>query len=505
MTNRHDRLAARGQFLGTDPPSGVVADGDDDAVMRDAIQSIERSQNRQSAECAAALVIHESDRMRGLARFVRAQQRVRDDRALIPGSDDDDFHVANPNQSCIVATVDPRSIAFSSADIGDDERRLVDEVLSSGRLATGPMLERFERACAERFGSRFAVGVSNGTAGLHLSLIAAGVCERDLVITTPFSFIASANPILYERAIPVFVDIDPVSLTMDAAAAIEAMEMLVHRRLGWERLLPGRGAALPGELRAVIPVDLFGRVAEMGDLVAAARRLGIAVIEDACEAVGASLDGVPAGRWGDAGVFAFYPNKQMTTGEGGIVLTDDEAWARLLYSLRSHGRDDGTWLRHERLGYNYRLDELSAAVGLAQLRRLDELLARRARVAAMYQQRVAAIDGVTTLAPPRGGMEPSWFVYPVRLDPSIDRDALALRLESRGVPTRPYFWPIHLQTFYRQRFGYERGMYPHSEAAGDTLLALPFHGRLPEEDVDYVCEALAAEIPATRGCAAAGM
>lgn len=387
-------------------------------------------------------------------------------------------------------------IPLSAADIGDQERALVEEVLRTGRLSTGPMLERFEETCAERFGARHAIGVASGTAALHISLIAAGIGERDIVLTTPFSFIASANVILYERAIPLFVDVDPLTLTIDPASAIDAMDAVVARRAGWERLLPRGLAADAGPLRAVIPVDIFGRVAEQRALVSAARARGIAVIEDACEAIGASLDGIPAGRWGDAGTFAFFPNKQMTTGEGGIVLTDDERWARVMRSLRSHGRDEGRWLRHDRLGFNYRLDELSAAVGLAQLRRLDELLANRASVAALYDARIAAVEGVTPLPPPRAGMIASWFVYVVRLDPRIDRDALALRLDARGVPTRPYFWPIHLQPFYQERFGYQRGMYPHAEAAGDSMIALPFHGRMSEDEVDFVCHALASEIAA---------
>ena len=382
----------------------------------------------------------------------------------------------------------PESITLAGADIGEDERALVEEVLRSGQLSNGPMLEQFEHDFAGRFGARHAIGVSSGTAALHLSLLAAGVRDGDIVITTPFSFIASANPILYERAIPAFVDIDPQTLTIDPDAAVEAMQTLVFRRSGWERLLPQGVTPAEGRVRAIVPVDVFGRTAEMRAIVAAAHRLGIAVIEDACEAVGGALDGIPAGRWGDAGTFAFYPNKQMTTGEGGMVLTDHEPWARLIRSLRSQGRsDDGAWLRHERIGYNYRLNDLSAAVGVAQLRRLDRLLERRERVAAMYTRRLASVQGVAPLTPARAGMTVSWFIYVVRVAPDVGRDALAARLGARGIPTRPYFWPIHLQPPYQQRFGYTRGMYPHAEAAGDSLLALPFHGRMTEAQVEYVC------------------
>lgn len=388
----------------------------------------------------------------------------------------------------------PETITLAGADVGEDERLLVEEVLRSGRLSNGPMLERLEEDFAARFGAKHAIGVSSGTAALHLSLLAAGLRDGDIVITTPFSFIASANVILYERAIPAFIDIDPHTLTIDPRAAIEAMEAIIFRRRGWEQLLPAGLAPTHGRLRAIIPIDVFGRTAEMGELVESARSLGVAVVEDACEAVGGSLDGIPSGRWGDAGTFAFYPNKQMTTGEGGMVLTDNESWARLMRSLRSQGRsDDGSWLRHERIGYNYRLNDLGAAVGVAQLRRLDELLQKRANVAAMYTERLASIEGVAPLPPPREGMSVSWFIYVVRVDEGVDRDALAARLEARGIPTRPYFWPIHLQPPYQQRFGFRRGMFPHSEAAGDSLLALPFHGRMTAAQVDYVCACVAEE------------
>jgi perosamine synthetase len=276
------------------------------------------------------------------------------------------------------------------------------------------------------------------------------------------------------------------------------METLAHRRDGWRRLLPPSTRDVPGTLRAIIPVDIFGRVAEMAEIVGTARSLGVSVIEDACEAVGASLDGVAAGRWGEAGAFGFYPNKQMTTGEGGLLLTDDDEWATVIRSLRSQGRSDDGALRHQRIGYNYRLNELSAAVGLAQFRRLDELLAKRAAVAAMYDQRIAAIDGIEALGRPRAGMNATHFLYIVRVADDIDRDELAHRMAARGVPTRPYFWPIHLQPPYRQRFGFDDDAYPHSVAAGRSLLALPFHGALTEQEVERVCETLAASIPAQR-------
>jgi perosamine synthetase len=372
----------------------------------------------------------------------------------------------------------PRRVRLSAPDITSEERRLVDEVLRSGQLSFGPVLEAFENEFAGKFGARHAVAMSSGTAALHVAMIAAGVGEGGVVITTPFSFIASANSILFEHGVPHFVDIDPETLTMDPAATVHAIETLA----------PG------GRLRAVLPVHIFGRTVEMDAILAAARRNGVTVIEDACEAIGASADGVFAGRWGDGAAFGFYPNKQMTTGEGGMLLTDRDDWARLARGLRNQGRSNsGTWLEHERLGFNYRMDSISAAIGLAQVRRLDELLRKREAVAMQYNALLAGLDGVAPLAPPRAGMHLSWFVYVVRLAGGIDRDQLRAALAGRGIDSQLYFPPIHLQPFYRERFGYRPGMFPHTEAAGATLLALPFHGNLAAEDIEYVCEAVAAE------------
>jgi perosamine synthetase len=371
-------------------------------------------------------------------------------------------------------------IALSSPDITDAEVELVEQVLRSGRLSCGPVLETFEREFAAYFGAGHAIAMSSGTAALHVAMIAANVRDGDVVITTPFSFVASANSILFERGTPLFVDIDPVTLNIDAAAAVDAIEHHPHAR-------------------AILPVHVFGRPVEMEPIVTAARRHGMAVIEDACEAIGASADGVFAGRHGDAAAFGFYPNKQMTTGEGGVLLTDRDDWAQLARSLRNQGRsDDGSWLQHDRLGYNYRLSDLAAAVGLAQLRRLDELLEKRAAVAARYDALLAKIDGVTPLAAPRPGMRLSWFVYVVRFAPGIDRDRVAARLAARGIPTRPYFPAIHLQPLYRQRFGFRPGMFPHAEAAAASTLALPFHGKLSAEDVESVCAAVAEAVEPVR-------
>jgi len=368
-------------------------------------------------------------------------------------------------------------IPMCEPDITAAERAAVLEVLDTPTLSIGPKLDLFERRLAEYTGAPHAAGVSSGTAGLHLALLAAGVGEGDLVITTPFSFVASANCALYVNARPVFVDIDAQTLNMDPDALARTVAELARGR--------------EGRPKAIIPVHVFGQPADMDPILAVAREHGLAVIEDACEAIGATYKGRAAGTLGDAGVFAFYPNKMMTTGEGGMLVTADHEWDALFRSLRNQGRDvfDG-WLAHSRLGYNYRLDELSAALGAVQLARLDELLAKRARVAGWYDERLEHVEGLTLprLAPSTTRM--SWFVYVVRLSAGGVRDRIIGELEQRGIPARPYFPPIHLQPFYRAEFGFRHGDFPEAEAAGETCLALPFSSVMREEQVDRVCAAL---------------
>ena len=368
------------------------------------------------------------------------------------------------------------TIPMSRPDITSAERAAVLDVLSGATLALGPRLDLFERRLAAFVGAPHGVAVSSGTAGLHLCMIAAGVGEGDAVLTTPFSFVASANCILYERARPAFVDVDPVTLAIEPNALETAVKKLVGRRR---------------RPRAILPVHVFGHPADMDPIRDLAARYELAVIEDACEAIGASYKGRSVGTLGDAAVFAFYPNKQITTGEGGMIVTGDAAWDALFRSLRNQGRDvfDG-WLQHSRLGWNYRLDELSAALGVVQVERLEEILARRARVADAYTRRLARLEHVT---PP--GIAPwvtrmSWFVYVVRLAPWLDRDGVIAALDQRGVPARAYFPPIHLQPFYRQRFGFKPGDFPVSEEMGRRCLALPFSGAMTDVQVDTVCGAL---------------
>ena len=387
-------------------------------------------------------------------------------------------------------------IPMSSPDVGEAERDAVARVAASGSLSMGPCVDEFERRLASTLGAPHAAAVSSGTAGLHLCIIAAGVTDGDLVITSPFSFVSSANCILYERGVPIFVDVDPATGNIDPARVAEAVSALRQGR--GDNCMPPvlRGTRPAGALRAILPVHTFGVPAEIEPLVALAKREGLAVIEDACEAIGASYRGHPVGTHGDAAVFAFYPNKQMTTGEGGMVVTGRADWDALFRSLRNQGRDVGdTWLTHSRLGFNYRLDEMSAVMGLVQIERLEELLARRERVARWYDERLRTVEGIVPRATVPGTTR-SWFVYTVRLDPGQDRTAVMQRLEQDGIPSRPYFTPIHLQPIYRERFGFREGDFPVAEALGRQTLALPFSGVMEEWQVDYVCDRLAEALKA---------
>jgi len=362
-----------------------------------------------------------------------------------------------------------RRVPLARPSIGARERELVEQVLASGVLALGPFAERFEEGIAESAGRRFGVSVSSGTAGLHLVVRALELGEGDEVITTPFSFVASANCLLYERVRPRFVDIEEETLGLD----------------------PDLIAAAAGpRTKGLLPVHAFGKPCQIVEIEQIAQDRGWALVEDACEALGSRIGDRPMGSFGSASVFAFYPNKQITTGEGGVVVTDDADLASQFRSLRNQGRDeDGTWLRHLRLGYNYRLDELSAAVGVAQLERRTELAMGRARVVERYE---AALAGRPWLRLPRvsPGESIDWFVYVVRLDASIDRGRLIDDLDRLGVPSRPYFSPLHLQPLYRELIGHRPGDFPVTERIAATTLALPFFPDMSGDDVDYVAAAL---------------
>ena len=385
-------------------------------------------------------------------------------------------------------------IPMSSPSLTDAEVQAVTRVLATGRLSLGPQLAAFEQAVADYVGTAHAVGVNSGTSGLHLCILAADIQEGDLVITTPFSFIASANCILYERAIPVFVDVDPVTGNIDPALVAQAARDLIQGGSAAKHWLP-RSHHSPkskiGNLKSLLPVHAFGQPADMDPLLQVAREHDLTVIEDACEAIGAEYKGRKAGTLGDAAVLAFYPNKQMTTGEGGVIVTDRAEWAQLFRSLRNQGRDVfDAWLNHTRLGYNYRLDEMSAALGRVQVGRIEELLSCRERVARWYNERLADIELVERPPVVAATTRMSWFVYVVRIRPPASRDEVMRRLVDVGIPSRPYFTPIHLQPFYRETFGYRRGDFPVTEYLGDVSLALPFSSVMTEEQVDRVCTQL---------------
>jgi perosamine synthetase len=332
------------------------------------------------------------------------------------------------------------------------------------------MIDRFEAALAARVGAPHVAAVSSGTAGLHLCVRLAGIGPGDEVVTTPFSFVASSNCVLYEGATPVFADVDPGTLNLHPAAV---------------------EAAITPRTKAILAVHIFGYPAELAELRAIAERYGLALLEDACQALGARYRGRPVGSSGHPAVFAFYPNKQITTGEGGAVaVASEEAW-NLLKSLSNQGRSDsGEWLTHARLGYNYRLDDVSAALGLAQLERLDELLEGRREGARRYTELLAGVEGVETPLADDDDHVRSWFVYVVRLAEGVDRNGVMAHLASQGVASKPYLPSIHLQPYYRERFGDREGLCPAAEDASARSLALPFHARLPAEDQERVVEAL---------------
>jgi perosamine synthetase len=379
-------------------------------------------------------------------------------------------------------------IPLSLPDITDLEVEMVTQVLRSGRLSIGPVLEQFEKLVASRCDRRYGVGLNSGTSGLHLAMLALGIGPGDEVITTPFSFVASANCILFVGAKPVFVDICPKTLNMDP-----------------EKL----AAAVTPRTRAIVGVECFGNPAHMAAYEAIAQRNEIPLVEDCCEALGSSHAGRKAGSFGRVGVFAFYPNKQITTGEGGVVVTDDKRIADLCRSMRNQGRaippsvepgptpthgagPGAGWLSHERLGYNFRLSEINAALGVAQMRRFDEILQKRQRVAGMYMSRL--MDNHDVILPTVHELTSmSWFVFVVRLAGTYtreERDRVIAGLLRHDVGAKDYFPCIHMQPFYREKFGYAPGDFPIAESVATRTIALPFHNNMTERDVDHVVRTL---------------
>jgi perosamine synthetase len=372
------------------------------------------------------------------------------------------------------------AIPLSQPDITEAEVRAVVETLRSGRLSLGPRLEAFERLIALRVQRQYGIGVSSGTCGLHLCLAALGVGPGDEVITPAFSFVASGNCVLHVGATPVFVDCDPRTLN----ASPRAVERLITEKT-----------------KAIVGVEVFGNPAGMAELAALAGKYEIPLVEDCSEALGSRVGDEPVGRYGRLAVFGFYPNKQITTGEGGMIVTDDDRLAELCRSMRNQGRSHevneagqglGSWLMHERLGYNYRMSELNAALGVAQMRRLDQLIEARQRVAAAYTRRLMSnTDLMLPTVEPDTFM--SWFVYVVRLSDRFtedDRDSIIEGLRRHEVGASNYFPPIPMLPYYRRLFGFSPGDFPVAESVSHRTIALPFFTRITDRDVDLVCQTL---------------
>jgi perosamine synthetase len=364
-------------------------------------------------------------------------------------------------------------VPLSRPDITEAEIEAVTDVLRTPNLSLGPKLREFETAFCQYTGCKHAIAVNSGTSGLYLCLLAMGIGPGDEVITTPFTFIATSNVILMVGAKPVFVDIDPATLNIDVAKIEKA---------------------ITPRTKAIIPVEVFGSPAGFDAVFQIARKHNLLIIEDSCEGLGSVLNGKKAGTFGDMSVFAFYPNKQMTTGEGGMILTDNEQWADLCVSLRSQGRGRGAgWLAHERLGYNYRLSDINCALGIVQLSRIEEFVEKRRAVAKMYQQLLAGDERIIVPQEPKG-VRMSWVVFGLQLRDFTQerRNAVLKKLIEHGIQVSNYFPPAHLQPFMVKQFGFKEGDFPITESVGQRTIALPFHNNLSADEVKLVCKELKA-------------
>jgi len=360
-------------------------------------------------------------------------------------------------------------IPLSSPLVEEDDIKAVADVLRTPQLSLGPKLVEFEKLFSEYVGREHSIAVNSGTSGLHLCMRALDIKDGDEVITTPFSFIASANCILFERAKPVFVDIDEKTLNIDVGK-IEA--------------------AITEKTKAILPVHVFGLPCDMPGIRDIAKKHGLKVVEDSCEALGAEFNGQKAGTFGDASVFAFYPNKQLTVGEGGMVVTDSEEIADTCRSLRNQGRSkNGGWLDHEQLGYNYRLDEMSCALGVSQIKKASRYLETRSKVASWYNDFLKDVENVIIPEETVGSAKRSWFVYVVLLE-NANRDEVLKKMNEKGVECKPYFQPIHLQPLYAKKYGFSQGDFPVCEKISGEALALPFYTQMEIEKVEKVCETL---------------
>ncbi len=377
-------------------------------------------------------------------------------------------------------------IPLSAPDITETEINSVVETLRSPHLSLGPKLEGFEKVIAEYVGAKYAVAVNSGTSGLHLCVRSIGLQAGDEVITTPFSFIASANVLLYEKCIPVFADIDPTTLNIDARKIEEA---------------------ITPKTKAIMVVHVFGRPSPMKEICEIANRYNLKIIEDACESIGAKYKNRRVGGIGDCGVFAFYPNKQITTGEGGIIVTDDELIYDQSRMLRNQGRDaDSEWFEHTNLGYNYRISDINCALGIEQLKRIEEILQKRETVARKYQEQLSKNSQLILPEMDFSNGRISWFIYFVRLNNDFtkeQRDWIVVNLQNSGIGCGRYFAPIHLQPFYIKNFGYKAGDFPLAEHSAERIIALPFFNNITDVQIETVCARLSELIENARQMKAA--
>lgn len=360
-------------------------------------------------------------------------------------------------------------IPLSRPTIGKEEISSVVEVLKSGILSLGPKLEEFEKDFSRLIGVKYAIAVNSGTSGLHLALKSLGIKEGDEVITTPFSFVASANCALFENAKPVFVDVEEDTFNIDPD--------LIKEKIA-------------DKTKFILPVHVFGQTCDMDPILKTAKKNNLKVVEDACESIMATYKGKKSGTMGEVGVFAFYPNKQMTTAEGGMIVTNNEKAGILCKSYRNQGRSDNKqWLTHPRIGYNYRMDEINAAIGIEQIKKLPGFIKKRRALAKLYIEQLNDIDGIT-LPKIKEGNEHSWFVFPIIVNERA-RNELISKLNSIGVQSKAYFDPcIHLQPFYREKYGYNEGDFPVAEKLSKTIVILPFYEQMKEEHIHIVVNSL---------------
>ena len=363
-------------------------------------------------------------------------------------------------------------IYLSRPDITNKEIEAVIDVLRTPNLSLGPKLGEFEQAFAKYIGRKRAIAVNSGTSGLFLCMLALGIKPGDEVITTPFTFIASATPIMMAGAKPVFVDIDPENLNINPAQ-IES--------------------AITEKTRVILPVEIFGNPAGFDEISEIAKKSNLMVVEDSCEALGSALNGRKAGTFGEMSVFGFYPNKQITTGEGGMILTNDDTLADICVSLRNQGRDKHSeWLSHERLGYNFRLSDINCTLGIAQLARIEQIKAKRKQVAKWYQE-ILSDDERIIVPAEHDGCDISWFVFVVRLTEEFtleQRNNILEKMTNKGIQVSNYFPPVHLMPFMVEKYGYKKGDFPIAEKASESTIALPFYNDLNKDEVATVCEAL---------------